>query len=106
MAAQLDTEQMSELDKLTARNNAAREAYGYASQAAAVRSGAAMNAMGARNAARATLLQGYLSGEKDLAVGAYEYEKDTGGLLKKSNKQPGVYVPSPDSTDYYPNRPG
>lgn len=80
--AQVETDQMSEMDKLMARNNAAREAYGYRSAASATRSGAGMQAMGARNAARATMLQSYLNGSKDVLVGGYQaYQMK--GLKKK-----------------------
>lgn len=81
--AQMDTVSMSEMDKLTARNNAAREAYGLQSQAQSIRGGAAMGAIGARGAARSTLLQSYTSGAKDLMLGAY-YADQMKGLKKIS----------------------
>lgn len=75
---QVDTQTMSEMDKLTARNNAAREAYGYRSQAQSVRTGASLQARAARGAARSTLLQSYTSGAKDLVLGGYYYDKMSG----------------------------
>lgn len=81
---QMETEAMSEMDKLMARNNAAREAYGYRSQAQAVRHGASMQGLGARSAARSTLLQSYTSGAKDVTLGAYYYDQ-MGQLKKKSD---------------------
>ncbi len=75
---QTDAAVMSEMDKLTAKNNAAREVYGYRSQASAVRSGASLQAMGARNRARSTLLESYISGSKDIMLGAYYYDQMKG----------------------------
>lgn len=83
MDAQVDTQTMSEMDKLTARNNAAREAYGYRSSAVATRAGASIQAMGARSAARSTLLQSYTSGSKDMLLGAYYYDQMKGLPKKK-----------------------
>lgn len=73
--AQMDVQTMSEMDKLTARVNASREAYGYKNQARGIRADSAMAAMGARNTARSTLLAGYMSGSKDAALGAYYYNE-------------------------------
>lgn len=82
LAIQNEAETMSEMDKLTAMNNAAREAYGLRSQASAVQSDARLRALGARGAARSTLLQSYTSGAKDLVLGAYYYDQMK-GLPKK-----------------------
>ncbi len=82
---QAETGVMSEMDKLTARNNAVREAYGYRSQARAVRSGASLEAMAARGAARSTLLQSYTSGAKDVVLGAYYADQMKGLPKKKGN---------------------
>lgn len=82
---QTETETMSEMDKLMARNNAAREAYGYRREAIATRAGASVQSMAARGAARSTLLQSYTSGAKDITLGAYYYDKMK-GLDKKKDK--------------------
>lgn len=83
LGAQTDIEEMSELDKLTARNNAAREAYGFNSQALATTEAAKMQAMGARNLARQTILGSYIDGTKDVYTGLYQYKK-MGGLGGKN----------------------
>jgi hypothetical protein len=55
---QKSTQQMSELDQMTIRNNAAREAMGYQTQATNAQGRAAMAELAARNQARNTILTG------------------------------------------------
>lgn len=54
-----DTKSLSELDRITIANNAAREAYGYRSQAAGFRAQGQLALMGGRNAAAAYRAQSY-----------------------------------------------
>lgn len=84
-----DTAEAGELEALTIRNNAAREAWGYRVQGANYRSSAGMNSAGAQNA----ITSGYTSAFTTALAGAgtvadrwYGYNSyNSGGLITSSN---------------------
>lgn len=63
---------MGELDAITVKNNAWREAWGYKTQAQNVRGEGRFAAMSAKSAARNTMLTGSLSAAGSIFKGTYE----------------------------------
>lgn len=76
LAIQEETAQLGELDALTARMNAFREAWGYGIQADQYRSDARTIRRAGRTAARNTLLSGGLRVARDVAQGVYSFRRD------------------------------
>jgi hypothetical protein len=75
LAAQEETAYYGELDALTAKRNAYREALGYESESIAQVGKARMARLAARNESRSTLLTGGLGATRDV-LGAYDtYQK-------------------------------
>jgi hypothetical protein len=70
---QLSTREQGEIDVLTIRNNAAREAWGYRVQSSNFRSQAELEKTASRNRATGTILTGFTQGYS-------QYRTSTGGL--------------------------
>lgn len=71
VAIQNETDTLSDLDVLTAKNNAFREAWGYRTEAANERFAGRMKRIATRNEARNTLLTGGLTAAGDATRGVY-----------------------------------
>ena len=71
LEAQLDTAQMGELDALTVKNNAWREAWGYKTQAINERGKGRMARLTSKTEANQTLINGGFKMAQDLAFASY-----------------------------------
>lgn len=75
---QKDTEAMSELDQLTIRNNAAREAFGFKIQSSNYATQGKMTEIASKNAANNTILTGGMNALSYGAKGYGDYKRATG----------------------------
>lgn len=101
LGLQEDTAEFGELDALTIRNNAWREAYGYRTQAADYRTRGAFAEMSGRRAARQTLIGGGMSALSSGLMAGYHGFKD-----RVPPSSPGYKSPTERDWERFPGRGG